>query len=266
MKRVQGYVDVGLAFFIENYKWILTPVVVIGVVAVALYFSGVFGGDSISAEGTDSNASAVTKSEPRPDSSLPAPARAPIAAGGVDRPTPAPTPASGAADEPAAAAEDSKAPDLSGPTPDSLDIVDNYEPEAPVIPARQVRVPISLQGALDLGSLQFELLYEPKTLEFVEVENGTLASSSLVQAHLKAPGRLWLAVVDPYGINGDGDVARVTFQMVAEGRADSPLILERVMSHQASTLAASWPQVTHGIYDLDDSSYVSPVLTYPSQQ
>ncbi len=270
MKKVQGYVDVGLAFFVENYKWIITPVVVVALVAAGLYFSGVFGGDSISAEGPDAKPAVVEKSDPASPVTAPGQQRVRPPVAVVGSPTPVPAPPAAAAEEPPAAQSVNKVPEYKVLDTDNVDAeldaqLDN-NPAEPSIPPRQVRIPIRLQGALDLGSLEFELLYEPKTLEFVAAEAGELASNSLVQAQTRAPGRLWLAIVNPHGINGDGNVAHVTFQMREGGQADSPLILEQVESHQASTLTASWPQTTHGIYDLDDSSYVSPLLAYPASQ
>ena len=263
MKKLQGYSDVGLAFFLENYKWILTPVIVVGLVALGLYFSGVFGGESISAEGSESKTKMVAGSDSTPRLNVPAPARAPAPVALIAKPTPNPKPAPTINQDPAAV---DKVLEYKVVESDDLDAeIGDALPET-LVPLRQVRIPINVVGALDLGSLEFELQYEPGTLEFLEAGNGSLGPDSLVQAHLRAPGRLWVGIVNPRGINGEGDVAFVTFQRLEEGLEDSPLILEGVVSHQASTLLISMPQASHGIYDLDDSSYVSPSLTFPPQQ
>ena len=129
-------------------------------------------------------------------------------------------------------------------------------------PQKQVQVPINLRAASDLGSLEFVLVYEAATLEFVSIDNGTLALDAIIESNLRAPGKVWVGMIDPKGVNGEGSIAVVSFRTLAGGQADSPLLLEEVLSHNASTLVDSLSKPSPGIFTLGDGSVFSPVLTF----
>lgn len=90
-----------------------------------------------------------------------------------------------------------------------------------------VEVPIEVRGAVNVGGLQLELIYDPEVLNLQEVRTGTLGRNALLESNNETPGRLKLALVDASGINGDGAVITVIFLPTARGGGGS-LTLESV--------------------------------------
>lgn len=74
-----------------------------------------------------------------------------------------------------------------------------------------IRIPIEVVGASNLGSLQFDIVYNPRMLEFQSINVGTLAKRSLMVSNLIEKGRLKVALIDASGINGDGAILEAIF-------------------------------------------------------
>ncbi len=107
--------------------------------------------------------------------------------------------------------------------------------QAPVTPApptltpgpATVEVPIEVQGASNLGSLQLELVYDPQALELQDVRAGQLARNALVDFNQDSPGRVRIGAVDASGISGDGAIIILFFLPIGQAYA-IPLTLEAV--------------------------------------
>ena len=94
-----------------------------------------------------------------------------------------------------------------------------------------VDVPIILEGVTDVGSMDMVLKYDPDVLRAVAVEAGELGKNALIDANNAREGVLIIALVDSAGINGDGAVASVTFEVIGDAGATSYLTLEAVLVH-----------------------------------
>jgi len=239
--KLRGYFDVGFALFLDRYKWLLAVMVLAGIVVGALFAAGIFGVGGNSAGDLAPQVSvAATTPTPIP----------PTGPEATATPTPEPT---------------STPPPTPRPTVAALTGV-GFEPDddqgSEFLAQKQVQVPINLLGASDLGSLEFVLVFEAATLEFVGIDQGALALDAIIESNLRAPGKVWVGMIDPRGVNGDGSIAVVSFRTLAGGQADSPLLLEDVLSHKASTLLDSLSKPSPGIFTLRDSSVSSPVLTF----
>ena len=77
-------------------------------------------------------------------------------------------------------------------------------------------VPIHIRSAQGLGSLQFELTYDPAVLEAKEVVPGQGIPGVLLEHNVTAPGRLRVAVAGNQPINGDGELT-ATFAVKSAG-------------------------------------------------
>ena len=113
-----------------------------------------------------------------------------------------------------------------------------------------------------MGSLEFVLVFEPNTLEFVGVTPGTLASDALIQTKLRSDGHVWFGVVEPTGITGDGSIAVLSFDTVEGGGSESALVLEDISSHSASTYLDSLYEATAGLIALNEGSLAAPELSF----
>lgn len=81
-------------------------------------------------------------------------------------------------------------------------------------------VSLTLVGAPRTGALDAEITFPPDALQFVGAEVGSAAANGQLQVNAATPGRLKLALMDMDGLDGDGDVAVVTFKVLApEGQA-----------------------------------------------
>ncbi|NAT10846.1 hypothetical protein C4E22_04760 [ANME-1 cluster archaeon AG-394-G06] len=94
-----------------------------------------------------------------------------------------------------------------------------------------VEVPINLEGATEVGSMDIVLTYDADVLRAVDVEAGALGKNALIEANTARDGEVIIALADSSGINGDGTVAIVTFEVIGDAGTTSALTLEAVSVH-----------------------------------
>jgi hypothetical protein len=217
-----------------SYKWLLGMAVIIGVTVGALFAAGVLGGGD---EPGTSGPSLISVSTPTPK---PAPTLTPtVPLSPTHVPTAIPTPTA--------------VPVVVPPTP---------TPEPTVAPAKEVAVSIFLEGAANVGSLEFVLVYVPTVLAVTKVEQGALASNVLLEFSARTPGLLRAVMIDANGISGDGPVAVVTFSVIGNGESSTALTLENVVAHDATTLLDIITRSSPGSFTVKDGSLTSPSLGF----
>ena len=91
-----------------------------------------------------------------------------------------------------------------------------------------VEVPIILEGASDVGSMDIVLKYDAAILRAVAVEASELGKNAYIEANTAREGEVIIALADSSGINGDGAVATISFDVTGDVGATSPLTLEEV--------------------------------------
>ena len=94
-----------------------------------------------------------------------------------------------------------------------------------------VEVPIILEGATEVGSMDIVLTYDADVLSAVDVEAGTLGKNALIESNTVRDGEVIIALADSSGINGDGAVASVAFEVIGGAGTTSYLTLEEVLVH-----------------------------------
>jgi hypothetical protein len=92
-------------------------------------------------------------------------------------------------------------------------------------PDSTVQVPITVEGAKDVGSVDITLKYDPSVLKAVSVETVDLGKNAIMESNLANPGQVNIALVDASGINGEGEIATISFSVLGETGASSPLSL-----------------------------------------
>jgi len=90
------------------------------------------------------------------------------------------------------------------------------------------KVPITLAGAKDVGSMDIVLNYDTTILQAIYVENGELSKNSFIEANTANGGEVVIALATSSGINGDGTVAIISFEVKGDVGSKSDLILEKV--------------------------------------
>jgi len=109
-----------------------------------------------------------------------------------------------------------------------------------------MNVPVNATGASNVGSLEFELVYDSTVLQAVGVEKGTLAGNAMMDFATARPGRVWVGIVDSNGISGNGSLVVVSFREVGQGAATGQLTLENIEAYDAQTLIDIITQATPG--------------------
>jgi len=110
----------------------------------------------------------------------------------------------------------------------------------------QVTVPINANNAGNLGSLEFEVVYNPAVLQPESVTKGELADNAMIDFSLARSGRVWVALVDSNGLSGSGSLAIINFRRVGSGQTSAVLTLENVRAHNATTLVDIITSTTAG--------------------
>ena len=90
-----------------------------------------------------------------------------------------------------------------------------------------VELPIAVQGAFNLGSLLVEVSYEAEALELQSVRAAALGRNALLESNQENPGRVRIGLVDPNGINGDGEIITLVFLPI-QGGGSSQLALQLI--------------------------------------
>ena len=128
----------------------------------------------------------------------------------------------------------------------------------------EVKIPVAIQGAANVGSLHFELVYNESVLHAVGVEKGTVVGGALFEYNVDVPGRVIVGLVDINGISGDGSIAIVTFQASEENEITVNLDLSNIAAHAIATLAEIPATYSAGSFTSAGGSYVSPILILTS--
>jgi len=222
------WVDLGLLALADHWKVALGGVTILVVVVVGTLLFGVLGSDTAVADLTPTTSGQPTAV---PDAVS----------------TPVPTPVAKVAPTPLPKAD---------PT-SSRKLID------PIVLLTNVNVPIHLTGSENIGSLEFVLTYDPSVLKMSGVEAGGLAQSALFDFGSRIPGRLWVGLIDSEGINGDGPIAVVSFEVVGPGTSASLLALENITTYDASSLLDILTNATSGSFTVDGRALTAPTLAFP---
>ena len=124
-------------------------------------------------------------------------------------------------------------------------------------------VPINLRNAHDIGCLQLELTYDPELLKVLEVIEGDLSSTMMVEFNTDSPGRVVIGIVDEEGINGDVLAATVKFEVLQRG-TPCTLSIANAVAYDVATLNTVPSSSTPGAFEGDADSVTFPVLMFSS--
>ncbi len=124
-----------------------------------------------------------------------------------------------------------------------------------------VVVPINLQGASNVGSISIELTYDSTVLEAIDVKSGELASNAMMEYNIDNPGLVIIGIVDSSGINGDGALAEIGFDVIDSERTSS-LTLSSVETHDATSLIDIINEPSDGSFVAEVNTVIAPVVRF----
>ncbi|NQT85338.1 SBBP repeat-containing protein, partial [bacterium] len=117
------------------------------------------------------------------------------------------------------------------PPPDVPPAVNLIAGTRTVAPDETVDLPIHLNDVSSLGSLNFDLTYDPAVVQVVKVDRGDLLNrpNTLFRANTKETGVIHFGLASKTGISGSGPVAYVTFKAVGKDGDASALPPARLL-------------------------------------
>ena len=236
---MKWFLDISFLALSASKYWVLGGLAAVVILVGALFVFGVFGGDD----------------EVTPD---PTPTPAPTLA-----PTKKPAPTALPTAAPTATPAPTAPPATPLPTATPLIVatpVATLEPTP--APPTDIVVPINLERASNVGSLEFVLLFEPAVLRVSKIEGGALASNALIESSDGSPGRVWVGMIDVNGMSGDGPVAVITFTIVGDRESASSLTLQNVVAHDATTLLDILTEASVGNFSVGDYALTAPTLEF----
>lgn len=88
-----------------------------------------------------------------------------------------------------------------------------------------IQIPIDIRNAKDIGSLDVSLRYDTDVLALREAETGNLTQNSVIQWNIKGDKGL-IGIIHGEGINGNGSLAILTFNVLGSPGSTSVLDLD----------------------------------------
>jgi hypothetical protein len=89
-----------------------------------------------------------------------------------------------------------------------------------------VTVPIMVSGASNLGAMDLQVSYDPAQLKLAGAQMGSISSGGVIEANEPQAGVALVSLIDPQGINGSGEVVKITFTVPNSMGTPVPLALQ----------------------------------------
>ncbi len=125
----------------------------------------------------------------------------------------------------------------------------------------EVKIPVDIKGASNIGSLHFEMVYDTTGLTLTSVSSGALLGNAIFK-YSSVPGRLVCGMVSSSGIKGDGSIIVITFQVLGKGEKTIPLTLENVTAYDGTSLTKLSLSMLNGSFLPRDGSFIPPSLSF----
>ena len=124
---------------------------------------------------------------------------------------------------------------------------------------KEAKVPINLENASNIGSLQVELSYDASVLQATQVEAEELGKNALIESNMDNAGIIIIGIVDSSGINGSGSIVSISFD-VLEKDAASSVTIKNAAAHDVNTLVDLPTSLTQGSFAAGDVS--PPIISF----
>jgi hypothetical protein len=101
-------------------------------------------------------------------------------------------------------------------------------------PGDIVEIPITVEGAKNLGSMDILITYDPAVLSVDSVDSGAL-NTGLLSVNKDTAGTVSIGIVDANGINGEGAIAVIKFKVTGGNGATSALAISNILAYDVKT-------------------------------
>jgi hypothetical protein len=102
-----------------------------------------------------------------------------------------------------------------------------------------VQVPVRLDNASNIGSMNFVLTYNAQVLKVTKVDTGSLLSGALFTPNYNTPPVVRFGLATSGGISGSGPMGYIQFQVIGAAGSSSPLTLSEVSATDTSGAAVA---------------------------
>jgi hypothetical protein len=121
-------------------------------------------------------------------------------------------------------------------------------------PGSTVKVPINITGASNVGAIDIVLTYNSNVLSVTGAEKGAITKNSLFDSNKGTSGIVAMGVADTGGINGDGSIANISFNVIGKVGDTSPLKLERVALNDVNSHIDILVTLASGTFTVQEKS------------
>ncbi len=94
-----------------------------------------------------------------------------------------------------------------------------------------VEVPIELESATNVGSMDIIMSYDAGVLQATGVDTGELGINAYIESNTVDDGEVIIALADASGISGNGPIVVVSFEVIGDIGSSSTLVLKEVSVH-----------------------------------
>jgi len=84
-------------------------------------------------------------------------------------------------------------------------------------------IPVMVNGASNLGAIDLMITYDPSVLKFSGADLGEISTNGMIDSNGATPGTVKIAIVDTNGVSGGGVLVKMTFDVVGQNGATSPV-------------------------------------------
>jgi len=111
---------------------------------------------------------------------------------------------------------------------------------------KEAEVSVMIEDATNVGSIDLTILYDPSILEISKVEKGTLVKG-ILSSNTENEGIIVIGIADSNGINGDGEIAKLTFNVLANGT--TPITIQNAKAYDVDSHADIEVTVENGNFE-----------------
>jgi hypothetical protein len=87
-------------------------------------------------------------------------------------------------------------------------------------------IPVTVSGASNLGAMDLVITYDPSVLKFSGADLGEISTNGMIDSNSATPGTVKIAIVDTKGVSGGGVLVKMTFDVIGQNGAKSPVNIQ----------------------------------------
>ena len=126
--------------------------------------------------------------------------------------------------------------------------------------SEQVKIPINVSNAKDVGSIDISLQYDPCVLSLKTVEKGNLTQNSTMQYNTAEDGKVLIGLIDENGLNGNGSLAILSFDVLGYPGSTSALDLEAT-ANNVTDFSAIPLKISDGVFTISGMENVTAIVS-----